>query len=221
MASYDWNFGVVRDALPELALGAGWTILLAVLTFAGSVVLGLTLCLLRISGRRWISWPALCGVEFLRLTPLLVQIFLVYYGLPLVGLVLSPFWSGVVALALNGAAFTCEIFRSGFTTIDPGQREAAEALGMSRWQVSRRVLIPIATRRVIAPLGTSWITSFQDTSLVAMLGVAELLHTGQILSTETLRPVEVFTVVGIIYFLLAYPQARLVEWLQRRGRLQS
>ncbi|MFF0145186.1 polar amino acid transport system permease protein [Amycolatopsis sulphurea] len=219
-SDYDWHFGVVADALPALAVGAAYTILITALTFAGGIVLGLGLCLTRMSGRRWLAWPTIAVIDFLRLTPLLVQILWIYSSVPLLtGVTLSPFWSGVLALAVNSSAFTCEVFRSGFGSIDDGQREAASALGMSWFQMLRRVLIPQAARHVLPPLGTSWVSCFQDTSLVAVLGVPEILHNAQLVSTETLRPVEVFTAVGIVYFLLAYPQARLLDRLDRRERL--
>lgn len=220
--NYDWDFSVVIDALPAFAAGAAMTLLLSVIVFASSTVLGLVLCFFRMSRVAPVKMVTVAVVEFLRLTPLLVQILWIYYSLPLaIGVALSPFWSGVIALSINASAFTSEIFRSAFESIDPGQREAGEALGMTRTQLARRVLIPNATRRVLAPLGTAWVSTFQDTSLIAVLGVAELMRVAQVISTETLRPVEAFTAVGIIYFLLAYPQARLVDWYQRRNRLRT
>ncbi|MFF2840598.1 amino acid ABC transporter permease [Paenarthrobacter sp. NPDC057981] len=219
MNNYQWDFDVVLNAVPLILNGSLYTLLLTLLVFVGSVILGLVLCVLRSANVRPISWLTVGIVDLLRLTPVLVQILWIYYCLPLIGITLTPFWSGVVALAINGAAFTSEIFRAGFGSVDTGVREAAEATGMNRWQVFHRIMLPLAARNVRHPLGTTWVSTFQDTSLVAVLGVTELLHSAQVISTETLRPVEAFTVIGVVYFLLAYPQARLVESLQRRARI--
>jgi polar amino acid transport system permease protein len=126
-----------------------------------------------------------------------------------------------VALALNVAAFIAEVYRAGITSIPAGQRQAAMALGMTRAQLYRRVLLPQAIVRVIPPLGSYWVSLFKDTSILAVIGVAELMYQGRLVSTDTYRPVEILTGVALIYYVLAYPQSLAVDYLFRRLRVHE
>jgi polar amino acid transport system permease protein len=146
----------------------------------------------------------------------------VFTVLPLVtGITLSPLLSGIVALTLNVSAFIAEVYRAGITSIPVGQTQAALALGMTRVQLYRRVLLPQAVARVIPPLGSYWVSLFKDTSLLAVIGVAELMYQGRLVATDTYRPVEIFTGVALIYYVLAYPQSLGVNLLFRRLRVQE
>jgi len=126
-----------------------------------------------------------------------------------------------VALTLNVAAFIAEVYRAGITSIPVGQAQAALALGMTRSQLYRRVLLPQAVARVIPPLGSYWVSLFKDTSLLAVIGVAELMYQGRLVATDTYRPLEILTGVAIIYYVLAYPQALAVNFLYRRFHVQE
>jgi polar amino acid transport system permease protein len=219
---YEWRFDVVAEHLEFLLGGLGFTVGLSLLAMAASLVLGLLVSLARLS-----SWAPLRGVaaaytDFLRGTPLLVQLLWVYYSIPiLTGVAFSPFTSAAIALTLNLSAFVSEVYRAGIASIGRGQREAALALGMSNWQAMRRVVLPQSIRRVLPPLGSIWVSLFKDTALVSVIAVPELMYRGKVLSIETYRPLEIYTAVAIIYFVVTYPQARGVDWLFERARVRA
>jgi len=219
MTDYVWEFAAPLSAWPQLLHGLGYTLLLAVLSFVLSCVIGVLVCALRVSRVRTVSLLAAGYIELMRLTPLLIQMLWVYTSLALLtGIRLSPFQAGLLALSLNSGGFMAEVFRSGLQSVPRGQKEAAEALGMSAWQSLKRVVGPQTLRIIIPPLGSGWVSSFKDTSLLLVLGVPELMTQAQMISSATYRPLETFTIVGLVYLLLAYPQALLVERLYRRFR---
>ena len=220
--NYDWHFEVVRESLPFLLGGLKLTVALSVLSMAASLVFGLLVSLARLSRRRVLRGIASGYTDFFRGTPLLVQLLWIYYSLPiLTGLVLSPFLTAFVALTLNLSAFVGEIYRAGITSIGRGQREAALALGMSNRQAMRRIILPQSVRRVIPPLGSVWVSLFKDTAIVSVIAVSELMYKGQLLSIQTYRPVEVYTSVALIYFVVTLPQARWIDWLFERLRVRA
>jgi polar amino acid transport system permease protein len=219
---YQWRFDVVWQALPFMLQGLGMTVLLTVISMAISLALGLLVSLARLSKSRLATVPAWAYTEFFRGTPFLVQLLWVYYSLPiLTGLRFSSFVSGLIALSINLGAFIAEIFRAGITSIEKGQREAALALGMTWWQMMVRIILPQAVRRVIPPLGSMWVSLFKDTSLVSVIAVSELMYQAKLVSIDTYRPMEVYTVLAAIYFLVTYPQARFVDRLFQRHRVRA
>jgi polar amino acid transport system permease protein len=156
-------------------------------------------------------------VELFRNLPLILVVYWAFYVLPITtGLGLSPFATGLAALALNVTAYNAETFRAGIHSIRRGQTEAALALGMSRAQALRRVLIPQASRRVLPILASTWVSLFKDTSLVSVIAVAELAYVSMQIRSQTFRVLEMLTAMAAIYWLLGYPQAKLVDWIQRR-----
>lgn len=220
---YEWRFDILSEGNLEFLLGGlGLTIALSVLSMIGSLVLGFLIALARLSPWRILQIITTVYSDFLRGTPLLVQLLWIYYSLPiLTGVVFSPFVSAAIALTLNLSAFVSEIARAGIQSIGRGQREAALALGMNGWQAMSRVILPQSIRRVIPPLGSVWVSLFKDTALVSVIAVPELMYRGKVLSIETYRPVEIYTVVALIYFFVTYPQARGVDWLFERARVRS
>jgi polar amino acid transport system permease protein len=219
---YTWRFDVVAEELEFLLGGLGITAGLSVLAMAASLALGLLVSFARLAPWAPIRVVAVAYTDFLRGTPLLVQLLWVYYSLPiLTGVTFSPFTSAVIALTLNLTAFVGEVYRAGIQSIGRGQSEAALALGMSHWQTMRRVILPQAIRRVLPPLGSIWVSLFKDTALVSVIAVPELMYRGKVLSIETYRPLEIYTAVAIIYFLVTYPQARAVDWLFERARVRA
>jgi polar amino acid transport system permease protein len=189
---------------------------------AASLVVGLLVAFARLSPIAPLRAVAAAYSDFLRGTPLLVQILWIYYSLPiLTGLVLSPFVSAAIALALNLSAFVSEIYRAGIQSIGRGQREAALALGMTNAQAMRRIILPQSIRRVLPPLGSIWVSLFKDTALVSVIAVPELMYRGKVLAIETYRPLEIYTAVAVIYFIVTYPQARGVDWLFSRLRVRA
>ena len=219
---YQWHFEVVGESLEFLLGGLGLTVGLSLLSMGAGLVLGMLVSFARIASWRPLRAIASLYTDFLRGTPLLVQILWIYYSLPiLTGVVFSPFVSAAIALTLNLSAFISEVYRAGIQSIGRGQREAALALGMSQWQAMRRVILPQSIRRVLPPLGSIWVSLFKDTAIVSVIAVPELMYRGKVLSIETYRPVEIYTVVAIIYFLVTYPQARAVDWLFERARVRA
>jgi His/Glu/Gln/Arg/opine family amino acid ABC transporter permease subunit len=219
--SYEWHWGVLWESLPVLLEGVWITVLASLITMAAALLLGLIVALARIAGGP-LGAVAYVYVEFFRNSPQLMVVVWVFTVLPLVtGITLSPLLSGIVALTLNVSAFIAEVYRAGITSIPVGQTQAALALGMTRVQLYRRVLLPQAVARVIPPLGSYWVSLFKDTSLLAVIGVAELMYQGRLVATDTYRPVEIFTGVALIYYVLAYPQSLGVNFLFRRLRVQE
>jgi polar amino acid transport system permease protein len=222
MTHYTWHFEAVWENLALLLQGLWNTCLLAPLAMAVGLVVGLGIALLRLSGVWGLPTIAAGFTELFRTTPLLVQVIWVYTVLPLLtGIALSPFVSGLAALGLNVAAFMAEIYRTGITSINPSQTQSALALGMTRAQAMRRIILPQAVRRMIPPMTAMWVALFKDTSILATIGVVELMYQARVVASDTFRPLEVFTTVGIIYFLLTYPQALLVNWIYDRLRVHS
>lgn len=219
---YQWRFDVVWESFPFLISGIKMTVALTTVSMAIGLVVGLLICLARMSHLPWLSRPFKWYIDFFRGTPLLVQLLWAYYSLPIItGLRLSGYTSALVALVLNMGAFNAEVYRSGITSIEKGQREAALALGMTWRQSMQRVILPQAVRRVIPPFGSTWVGLFKDTSLVSIIAVSELMYQAKVLSIETYRPVEIYTVLAIIYFVVTYPQARLVDRLYDRFRVRT
>jgi polar amino acid transport system permease protein len=220
--NYDWHFDAVWDNLPFLLDGLKMTVALAVLSMAVSLLLGLLLSLARLSRWRVLRAVATGYTELIRGTPLLVQLLWIYYSLPiLAGLVLSPFMTAFIGLTLNLTAFVAEVYRAGILSIARSQREAALALGMSGWQAMRRVILPQSVRRVIPPMGSIWVSLFKDTALVSVIAVPDLMYQGKVLAIDTYRPLEIYTAVALIYFVVTYPQARSVDWLFDRFRVRA
>lgn len=219
--SYEWHWEVLWQSLPILLEGVRITVLASLITMIAALMLGLVVALARITGGP-LGALAYAYVEFFRNSPQLMVVVWVFTALPLLtGITLSPLLSGVVALTLNVAAFIAEVYRAGITSIPVGQAQAALALGMTRSQLYRRVLLPQAVARVIPPLGSYWVSLFKDTSLLAVIGVAELMYQGRLVATDTYRPLEILTGVAIIYYVLAYPQALAVNFLYRRFHVQE
>jgi His/Glu/Gln/Arg/opine family amino acid ABC transporter permease subunit len=213
--TYDWS--VVWEYRWLLLEGAWTTIELTVLTMALAVVGGVALAMLRMSAFAPVRTLATAFVEFFRATPLILQIYWVFYVLPAAFDVrLSAFATGLVGLSLNVSAFNSETFRAGITSIRRGQWHAALALGMTRRQVMRRVILPQAVWRVLPALASTWVSLFKDTSLVATIAVADLAYNALQIRARTYRILEVLTAMAVLYWLMGYPQAKLVDWIHRR-----
>lgn len=196
------------------------TIWLTVATMALAIPGGLALALMRLSPLRLVSVPATAFVEFFRATPLILQIYWVYYVLPAYfDVQLSQLATAIVGLACNISAFNSETFRAGIVSIRPGQWNAGLALGMSRLQVFVRIVLPQAVMRVLPALASTWVSLFKDTSLVSVISVPELSYTALTIRSETYRILEVLTALAAIYWLMGYPQAKLVDWIHRRFKV--
>jgi polar amino acid transport system permease protein len=219
---YQFDFSWVADSWPTF-LEAAW---LTLQILAGSAVLSIAVGLfageLLMSKRWWISLPARIYVDFFRLTPMLLQIVAIFFLLPLVfNIQTSPMVSGILALGLNYGAFFSEIFRAGVMSLDSGQWEGAESLGMSHLQVLRRVIYPQAIRRMIPPVGNMLVGLTKDTSLLSVIGVAEVFNTAQTVGARTFRQIEVLLFISLIYLIINLPLAWAAERVHGRVHVNA
>lgn len=214
----DWS--VVWDGRWKFLEGVEMTVFLTVATMLLAIPGGLLLAFLRLSPLKPVSWAATGFVEFFRATPLVLQIYWAYYVLPsLIDIRLSAVATALIGLVCNISAFNSETFRAGIKSIRQGQVNAALALGMSKAQVMRKVVLPQATMRVLPALASTWVSLFKDTSLVSVIAVADLSYVAFKMRADTYRILEVLTAMAAIYWLLGYPQAKLVDWIHRRFKV--
>jgi His/Glu/Gln/Arg/opine family amino acid ABC transporter permease subunit len=213
----DWS--VLWTYRTQLLEGVGVTVALTVTTMALAIPFGLALAFLRLSGVRAIRAPTTAFVELFRSTPLLLQVYWAFYVLPaLLGVGYSAVTTALIGLVCNVASFNSETFRAGILSIRQGQTNAALALGMSRAQAMWYIVLPQAVRRVLPALATAWVSLFKDTSLVSTIAVGDLSYAALQIRSETYRVMEVLTGLAALYWLMGYPQAKLVDWLHRRWR---
>ena len=216
------NFDLMVQAMPLLLTGAAVTVQITALSVLLGIIIGLFVGIARISTYRIIHLIAAVYVDFLRGTPLLVQIFLVYFALPVVtGQRIDPFVAAIAACSINSSAYVAEIFRAGIQSIDAGQMEAGRSLGMSWLQTMRYIIVPQAARRVIPPLGNEFIALLKDSSLVSVIGFEELTRRGQLIIARTYASLEIWLCVAIIYLAMTVSISRLVAWLERRYKIDD
>lgn len=203
--------------VPRLLHGALITVLVTVAAMAVALVIGFVLALMRMDRRRfYLLWPAQAFVEVIRDTPLLVQLFYIFYVLPFIGVRLETYVAGILGLAINYGAYLSEVFRSGIEAIPKGQWEASDALGMTTTHSMRRIILPQAIKIIIPPVGNYFIALFKDSALVATIAIPELLLTGQMIASETFQYFQVYTAVFIIYFIISFPASLGLRWLERQ-----
>jgi len=204
--------------LPLLLHGAIKTVEISVLSMAVAVIVGLIVVLVRLYGLPPLQWLAKAYVEVIRGTPLLIQLFLIYYGLPEIGIRLNAFCAAILGLGLNYAASEAENYRAGIQAIPHGQTEAALALGMSRWQSLHHVVLPQALRLVIPPVTNDFIAMFKDSSIVSVITMVELTKVYGMLATSTYDYIGLGLMTAGIYFALSYPASLFANWLERKLR---
>ena len=213
--AYQWDFSPVLANAPLLVEGLANTLKITGTALVFGVALGLALALLRLSPRRFLSWPAGFIIEVFRTTPPLVQLFWFFFALPmLVGIEMTPFVAGAVTFSIQSAAFFAEVFRAGIQSIERGQWDAARAIGMRHDQALHRIILPQAVKRMIPAFMERAIELMKTTTLIATISYADLLFAANEISQKTFRPLETYTVVALIYFVvifLASQVARLVE----------
>jgi polar amino acid transport system permease protein len=218
------TLGLLREWWPELLEAAGQTLRMTALSFALAVVAGLVVALGEMSRRRWLAGICRVYIEFVRGTPTLVQLFLIYFGLPAFGIVLPGFGAAVVALGLHYAAYLSEIYRGGIAAVDRGQSEAASAIGMTRAETMRHIVLPQAVRVILPPMGNSLVSLLKDTSVASLIAAPELMMRADDLTSEYYMPMQIYIVAGIMYFVMAFPLSMGVRWLEarlRRGRVRT
>nr|WP_120008912.1 amino acid ABC transporter permease [Pseudoroseomonas vastitatis] len=205
-----------RDFLPILLQGVWITVALTLCALVIATLLGLIWALMRTSGLRWLEWPALAIVNTLRGIPIIVQLFYIYFVLPEFGVDLSAFQAGVIGLGVAYSAYMGEVFRSGMLAVDPGAVEAADSLGLSRFRVMTRVILPQATRIVLPPYGNMLIMMLKDSSQASVITVAEISTQSRLIASSTFKNQEVFTLAALLYLALSVPLIVLVGRLEKR-----
>lgn len=214
---YEFRFDSLIPYLGYFAQGLAVTAWISAASCLIALIGGLILGMMVMTGRRVVAWPARAYIELFRNTPTLVQIIWIYYALPvLTGISTDAVTSVVMALALSAAAMFAEIFRAGIEGVDQGEVEAARSLGMSYAQAMRRVILPQAIRRMIPPFTNMFIVWIKYSSLVSVLGVADLTYRAQLISTITYRPLEIFTFIALLYFVLSQSLSIAASALEKR-----
>jgi polar amino acid transport system permease protein len=211
------NFAVVLKFQHALLLGLWMTLKLTLICVVLGCALGFLIALARTSKSAWLQGPSSVYVEFFRGTPVLIQLFWVFFCLPLLlGFELSNMASGIIALTLYMGAITSETFRASLKSVGKEQIDACVALGLSPWTRTTNVILPQAVLRAAPTLLSNCISLFKESALVSAVGMADLMFVGQNISNNTARPVEVLTIVALIYFVIAFPLTRLVMVLEQR-----
>lgn len=213
-----FDFGFAWSILPQLLRASIVTVQATLAGFAIAVLVGLILAVARRSGPAWIRWPVLAFVEFVRSTPLLVQLYFLYFVLPQVGITLSPFLTGVIGLGLHYSCYTSEVYRAGLEYIPRGQWEAAISVNYSPAQTYFRVILPQAIPPIIPPLGNYLIAMFKDTPILAAITLAELMYTANRIASEKFLYVEPMTLVGIIFLAMSLVASYLLRRVEGRLR---
>ena len=220
-----FDFALVLDSLPRIMKGVGLSLQLLVLTLLIGTNLGLVAALMRISGNRALAWPSFLFSYALRGTPMLVQLFVVYYGLSqfeavrnsaLWAVLREPYWCAVIALSLNCAAYTAEIFRGGIQAVDHGLHEAGRALGLSPAQRFRHVTAPIAFRLALPAYGNEIISLLKGTALVSLITLSDITGVARDIVSRTFAPYEIFISAALVYLCLTWCIQNCMRLLERR-----
>ncbi|MBV9218978.1 MAG: amino acid ABC transporter permease [Methylobacteriaceae bacterium] len=215
-----FDFGVVRDFGTVFLRGLAVTTLLTLVVIVLAGVLAIPIALARLSRRRAVRWPADAYVEFIRATPLILQLIYIYYVLPSAGVRLDPIAAAITGLTLNYSAYMSEVYRGGIQAIGKEQWEAAFSLGLRPAITLRKIVLPQAFRIVLPALGNYLIALFKDTALASVVTVQELMFSGQIIAARNYQYFTVYTITAILYFAVGYPSAlivRRIETWSRRG----
>lgn len=214
---YNWDFSVVFQYSYFWLLGAGYTLAYAFGTIVVGSIIGMILGSLTLSASGWVRLLINGYVQLFRCTPALVQIVWFYYALPIVmGLDLPAWLAASTGLSLYMGAFSTEIFRAGVISIDKGQWQASRALGMTYLELMRHIILPQAVRRMIPPFANQSVIQIKNTALLSVVSVHDLMYSGMVIVAETFRPLETYTSLAVMYFLLIYPLVRLARSLEAR-----
>lgn len=220
MGDYNFDWSVVTHAWPQIWTGLGVTLEVTALTIILSMILAVPVGMARMSNIEIIRWATQGYIEIFRCTPMLVQLFWIFYALPaLTGFAIPGFLSAIIALTANQTAFMAEAYRSGFQAVPAEQIEAAKMLRLSRWHQMRHIIVPQALKQQIPVILSLNISMFKDTALVSTIAVHDLMFEVNQAATESYRALEFFTVAAGVYFVIAFPVSLLTSYLERRGQL--
>ena len=212
----DFNFRIIFEYLPLFLTGLRSTFLIAIVSIALAIVTGIVACSCRISGIKFLKYPAIAYIEIIRSTPLLVQIYFLYFGLPTLGLKVPEIQTGILALMLNSGAYIAEIIRAGISSVDEGQIEAGISSGLNYFQRMRLIILPQALGVTIPPLLGQNIVLVKDTALLSLISVMELTRAGQTMTSERFMPSEAFFTVAFFYMCIYFCLKALADWSQRK-----
>lgn len=217
MDTYHFRWDVVWTNLPFLLSGLEQTLLISVLTLVASALLGMVIALADMSPLRLVRFPSYVVGEVVRNTPILVQLLWVYYVLPIVfNISIDSFAACVIGLTLYSSAFIAEIYRAGIQGVPRGHREAAQVLGLSPLDAFVRIVLPQALRATLPPLAANFVQLIKYSSLAAVISVSEVTRRGMELSSSTFRPLEIFSFIAVIYFIICWPLAQAIRFWERR-----
>lgn len=227
----DFNWNLVFDSLPLLVAGAGVTVQITLMSVGCGFFIGLLLSLMNMSRFTLVRLIAKCYVELLRGTPLLVQIFMIYFAVPQVinsigitvngePFIMNSYVAAVLACSLNSGAYVAEIFRAGIQSINVGQMEAGRSLGLTWAQTMRFIVLPQAFKAIMPALGNEFIAMLKDTSLVSVIGFTELTRQGQLIIARTYGAFELWTAVAFLYLIMTVSISRLVAYLERKNKIK-
>ncbi len=214
---FDWQFA--WQILPQLLRVSLHTLGITLAGFAIALVAGLVLALMRRSRAKLASWPAAFFIEFIRSTPLLIQLYFLFYVLPEFGLVMSALVTGIVGLSLHYACYVAEVYRAGLDAVPRGQWEAATALNLGPWHAYRNIILPQAIRPIMPALGNYLIAMFKDTPVLSAITVVELMLQAKNIGSQTFRYIEPITMAGLFFLLVSLCAAWLVRRMENRLRL--
>jgi len=213
----DFDFSVVTDHWRFLASGVGITLLLSVVSGLTSLVAGLFVALLRLYGPRVLRVAVVLYIDSMRAIPVLVVLVWTFFALPiLTGLTMPPFVAALVGLTVHLAAYAAEIVRAGVESVRPGQTRAALALGMSRAQIVRRIVLPQAIVRMLPAFGSLLSITIKDTAIASVIAVPELMRQSETLAGQSFQPIEVYTFAMLVYFVVLFPVTRGIDMFYQR-----
>lgn len=216
---WDWNYAI--EILPRLLEALKITVAATILGFGIALIAGLLLAAAMRSSFKPICWVAKGFVGFVRNTPLLVQLFFLYFSLPMVlGVSMPAFYTGIIGLGLHYSTYLAEVYRSGIDAVPKGQWEAAKALNFSKTHTWIRVILPQALPPIIPVLGNYLIVMFKETPILSAITLVELLLTAKTIVSESFRVFEPYTLVGVLFLAISYPASLLVQYLEKRMNLQ-
>jgi polar amino acid transport system permease protein len=214
---YAWEFGALKPYWGLIWQGLEITLLFTVITVVAGLAIGLGVGILRTAAPRWVSIPLRGYIEVFRCTPLLVQLVWVYYALPvLIGVDMSATTACFVTLSLYAGSFYAEVFRGGIEAIDRGQWEAGHAIGMRQGRIFRRIILPQAIQVMIPSLINQTVMQLKNTSLVSTVAVGDLLYQGSVITAASYRPLEVYTVIAVLYFVVLFPLTLVADQVEQR-----
>lgn len=219
--TFEWSTAFALTILPALLRGAVWTLITAFASFALALILGMVAAVLCDARYRLVRFTSRGLVDFIRGTPILIQLYLLYFSLPSIGIRLPALFVGIAALSIHYACYMCDTYRAGLAGVPKGQREAAAALGLSKTNSFFLVVLPQAIRPIIPMLGNYLIFLFKETPLLSAIAIIELLQTAKLIGSETFRYTEPFTLVGLIFLVMSLATSALVRRLEARVALRK